>query len=278
MQDQYNRLGKGKAKDHKDKSKLMDWSHLVKIAKKSKEATDGLFGSYRVGPEFKKGVNLFDGWDFKVKQLKDPKKADDSAIWRVQKIVQGDGEIGTIDTKYGAVQSREPEKTLVWEVINEIAKAKRTELLETHKGWPGFAFDGKVFLQLFKESDKSRMRAKMWRLFITCIHEYIHTLEHSKHKKYSHSLGEKKGGKVLREGVTDYFTKIVVNQVNAQDPALAKIVEKDVWSGAPGEGIDLRKYGGYPESQNAEKMAGIVGFRNIAAAFFLGQVELIGKK
>jgi hypothetical protein len=33
----------------------------------------------------------------------------------------------------------------------------------------------------------------------------------------------------------------------------------------------------YPEAVNAERLVGVVGIRNVAAAFFLGQVDLTGK-
>jgi len=151
----------------------------------------------------------------------------------------------------------------------------RTELIETHKGWPGYAGGGKIFIQRFKDADDEVNRWSMWNFYQTFIHEYIHTLEHADYTAYRSGLAAQKGGFTLREGTTDYFTKIVWNSI-AIDDALRKKIEGPFHIAT--KKFAVQPVNTYKESQNAERLAGIVGLRNLAAAFFLGKVELIGKK
>ena len=277
---QYDRMGKGKAAQHADPKNLQDWGHIERVALASKKAVDAVFGEYTGGgkPAFVKNVNIFDAWDSKVKSLTaGGTAAEDAAVeWRVQKILSGHDEIAKIDTEHGAIQSRPAEAAIIKPIKDAVLVAKKAELLETHKGWSAFAGDGKVNIQLFKEGTAAKNRDVMWRLFRTVIHEYIHTLEHSDHVSYRKSLDEQKGGFTLREGDTDYFTKIVWSTINLSD----KVLQKEIEGAYHDPLVDhpMPGFGVYKESEYAERLAGIVGVRNIAAAFFAGKVELIGKK
>jgi hypothetical protein len=146
--------------------------------------------------------------------------------------------------------------------------------LETHKGWPGFADAGVVFVQLFKGGTPEKQRGERWDFFQTFIHEYIHTLEHPDHVAYRETLGPQAGGFTLREGTTDYFTKIVWASLTLDDALRARI-EGPV--NDPVKKFAVPALNTYREAINAERLAGVVGIRNVAAAFFLGKVSLIGK-
>jgi len=275
IEDQYNRLGKGKAEARKNPNNLHSWSTIEGLAEVSKAKTDAIFGDYNSGDPLKANQELFDGWEDKVRQFntRGPGYTNSKTKWRVQKIVQS-SRVKAINEKHGADQSQDPAKSIVTQVINELAIKHKDKLIETHKGWGGYASAGNIYLQRYKSSDNAKNRLYMWKYFRTIIHEYLHTLEHDDHKHYSHGLGEKQGGKTLREGVVDYFTNVVWGSLSV-DKTLQEAVEGPYYD--ENEDIKLPRFGVYPEAQNAARLAGLVGFRNVCAAFFLGKTELIGK-
>jgi hypothetical protein len=274
--DQFDSMGKGKAAAHADPTKIYDWKQIDIIAKESQSAVDAVFGEYKKGPQMKGGVTIMDAWADKEKQLTAGGKAaeDSSAVWRVNKILTGDKEVKKIDREHGVIQSRGPEKAIVDPIRTDMITKHRAELIETHKGWPGYEDSGKVFIQLFKESTDTANRRNMWDYYQTFIHEYIHSLEHANHIAYRGGKDEQKGGFTLREGVTDYFTKVVWSSINITD-ALRKTIEGPF--NDPVNKFAIPALNTYDEALNAERLAGVVGIRNVAAAFFLGRVNLIGK-
>lgn len=273
---QYNSMGKGRAALHADAKNLYDWAQVEGIANESKASVDKVFGEYKKGPALHKGVNIFDAWEDKVNQLTVGGKAkeDASAEWRVEKILAGDDAIQRLDQEHGAIQTRAAEAVIVDKIKADMVKKYRNELIETHKGWPGYAANGKIFIQIFKESSDAANKHNMWNFYRTFIHEYIHTLEHPDHVAYRAAMNEQKGGFTLREGVTDYFTKIVWNGITVDD-ALRKKIEGPL--NDPLNKVPIGPLNTYKESENAERLAGLVGVRNVAAAFFLGKIDLIGK-
>jgi hypothetical protein len=279
--DEYNAMGKDRAAAHADPAKLYNWSQIETVAKESQKAVDGVFGQYYSGaphPPLKKGVNIFDAWADKVATLTaGGKAAEDAAVdWRVTKILTGDDTVNLLDHEHGAIQTRAPEAAIVSRVKVAMIAKHRAKLIETHKGWPGYAdpASGRIFIQLFKGGTADQRRWDMWYFFQTFIHEYIHTLEDSAHVAYRGTMTEQKGDKTLREGVTDYFTKIVWNSITVDD-ALRATIEGPFHN--PVNKFAIQRLSTYRESQNAERLAGVVGLRNLMAAFFLGKVELIGK-
>jgi hypothetical protein len=263
----YNRYGKDKAAIHTDKTKLHDWLVVEAIAKESQAAAP---------KPLKKDVNIFDAWDKKVKDFTAGGKAeeDKQATWRINKILTGDDAVAALDKKYGAIQSRTDEKKIVDALRTAMFAKYRTELIETHKGWPAFEDDEKVYIQLFKGATDDEKKQDLWVYYQTFIHEYMHSLEDPAHIAYRNPMTEQKGNKTLREGTADYFTKIVWNSITIDDP-LRKKIEGALHD--PLKKVAVPPLNTYHESKNAERLAGIVGLRNLAAAFFLGKVELIGK-
>ncbi len=277
---QYDKLGKGKQALRSDPDNLHDTNDIDNLAKVSKRETDKVFGGLKKGPPLKFGKNIFDGWQKKQNSLKGKSAMEQSMIktgwarWRIQKIVEGPS-MAKINEKYGAIQSRDPEQIIVQQIITELSIKYRKEMVQTHLGWAGFADEGKIFLQRFKSGDSEKNRDFMWKNFGTIIHEYLHTLEHQRSKKHHEAMPEKKGGKVLREGVTDYFTKIVWNNLHFGNQPFRKEVEGPFYDKTKKNTPDIDYYA---EAKNAERIAGIVGVNNLMASFFLGKVELIGKR
>ena len=226
-------------------------------------------------PALVMNVNLFDAWKYKAKQFRRRgfKYTKDSINWRVQKIIESNSnDVADINKEHGADQSENPAKSILEGIQKEMVKKYRKELIETHKGWPGFASHGKVYIQLFKGQTDKENKKILWGLFQTCIHEYIHTLEHKNHVKYRNGMDDKQGGKVLREGITDYLTKIVWNGISFND-TLRQSVEGSYYDAK--KPFKVKSKGYYGEAINAEQLAGIVGLKNLLAAFFLGKTDLI---
>lgn len=264
---------------------VYDWGDIEKVGVQSKAAADASFGAYATGKPLKAtGVDakIKDAWEFKEKALAaDPAEAVDNATWRVTKILDGHAAITAIDTEHGAVQSRAEEKAIVDAIRTKIATARKAELVLIHKAWPAFASGNDVFIQRVQHTDakgavdKGEGRTYMWQQFQTIIHEYIHTIEHPEHVKYRSTLGAQNGGFTLREGTTDYFTKIAYNNTDRTNATLRKEVEGPFHEPAVVQPIPALHT--YRESVNAERAAGIVGLPNMCGAFFLGRVDLIGK-
>ena len=271
-QAEYDQLAAGKAGKRKKKD-LFGWAQIKEVAKRSKAATDAVFGKFAIGPPLAPGVSIHDAWETKVKSLKDEDSMNAAANWRVEKLLTGSPAVRQLDQQHGAIQSRDPERAIVARVKSEIVAQMRDELVETHKAWPAFAGGGVVNIQRFRAATDPQNRNEMWDLFQTVVHEYLHTLEHSRYRGYREKLSQQGGDFTLREGVTEYFTYTVLESVN-YDAALRAAVEGEFHDDTIEHPIP--KYHGYSQRANAEKLAGVAGARNVMAAFFLGDVEKIG--
>lgn len=272
VQQEYDYLAAGKAA-RRGPGDLLGWDHIRDVAARSKAATDAVFGKWAIGPPLAPGAGIHDAWDTKVTVLADPDAREAAANWRVEKLMTGHPRVAALDQQHGAIQSRGPEKAIVDRVKAEIVAARRDDLLEIHKAWPAFASGGEVNIQRFREATNEANREAMWDLFQTVVHEYLHTLEHSRHVTYRNTLEQQAGAFTLREGVVEYFTHTVLESITYDDP-LRTLVEGEFHEDAVRHQIP--NYRGYGERANAEKLAGVVGARNVMAAFFLGDVEKIG--
>nr|WP_238392016.1 MULTISPECIES: DUF4157 domain-containing protein [unclassified Mycolicibacterium] len=271
--------GKGAEVKHSAPGGLYDDSTVEGIAQEAQKAVTAVFGEYIKGKPaapLKMGVNIGDAFTKREASLKAGGTAadTDAADWRVQKLLDGNAEIKSADREYGAIQSRPAEKAIVDAIKRSMVAKYRDKLLETHKAWPGFEENNVVYVQLLKGGTPEAQRRERWDFFRTFIHEYIHSLEHPKHIAYREGIAARKGGFTLREGTTDYFTKIVWNSITI-DAALRARIEGPV--NDPAKPFMLLPLSTYDEADNAERLAGVVGIRNVAAAFFLGMVDLIGK-
>jgi Putative peptidoglycan binding domain len=262
---------------------LYSWSDIENVGVKSKEATDATFGNYARGHALKAtGIDakIKDAWEYKEALLKKPAEADAAADWRVDKLLTGEDTISAIDREHGAIQVRAPEKAIIDVVRTKIVGKRKADLLLIHKDWPGFQAKDKIYIQRIEQTDASGKvdkptgRDYMWQQFQTIIHEYLHTLEHPAHRTMRGPISAQKGGFVLREGTTDYFTKIAYNNTPLTQP-LRQAVEGPFHEKSVTHAVGPLTT--YREAANAERVAGIVGLPNLCGSFFLGQTELIGK-
>ncbi|HEX4453517.1 MAG TPA: peptidoglycan-binding domain-containing protein [Kofleriaceae bacterium] len=292
---QYKSLAKDKAAAHGDPKNLHQLSDVANAGLESKAKTDVVFGGYATGPAFDATTNLRDRWATEDKKIKDLETksaaggvaggaADGQlagiAKWRVQKIVNSNRQVADLNNDYGAIVSRGPEKAIVSAAIDDVAGKRGVELREIQKGWPGAADPDthEVFMQLFKSPDTKANRAFMWQSFQTLVHEYIHTLNHSRYRDYTAKLSktDPARGHTLREGATEYLTKTVLSTVNYSDASLRKQVEGPYHDPATADPPPV--YGGYAQAVEAEQVVGVVGASNMFSAYFLGDIELIGGK
>jgi hypothetical protein len=277
---QYDTMAKGKAADRADPKKAFDWKALEAVGAEAKREVDTVFGGYKMGKEVKQGTVLHDRWATQEKTINDAKakgdqaKIDEITEWRIQKIMNEVDAFRAVLKKHGALSYRAPEKAIIDKVHKELMKSREAELLEIHKAWPGSAGGGKIQLQLFKGANDMESRVLLWGLFQTIIHEYLHTITHKTYSDYADALGPPKD-QTLREGMTDVMTKTVWANVGITD-ALRQKIEGPLYDAA--NPVDIPALSTYGETSQAETLMGIVGQKNCYAAYFLGKVELIGKK
>ncbi|SHN27356.1 DUF4157 domain-containing protein [Mucilaginibacter sp. OK098] len=261
-----------------DPVNIESWSRIKDVAHLSKVNTDKVFGAYKKGAEFTPGTNLVDLFESEGDHMaKDATYADDMAI-DVLDAFLGYEPIKKINKAHGAVTSRAAENAILLKIKQGFLDTRKTDLFSIQKDWPGQAGGGVVQLQRYKGANNAENRTKMWDLFETCIHEYIHTLEAPAHvtyrnTKFAGDAGEHRGNRTLREGVTDYFTGMVWDTLTFDEP-LRSAVEGPYHEAKVKHQIAPRSK--YDETDNAERAAGIVGVKNLMAAFFSGRVDLIG--
>jgi hypothetical protein len=98
--------------------------------------------------------------------------------------------------------------------------------------------------------------------------------KHLTHVTFRQSLPEQRGGFVLREGMTDYFAKMVWDGL-AFDATLCAQIEGAFHDLANPTAHPVPRPARYDEWRNSERAVGIIGIRNAMAAFFLGRTDLI---
>jgi hypothetical protein len=284
--EQWERIGKGKADLRKDddskKKNLFTLNKAADVGLKSKQATDQVFGSWRVGPKLEAGKNLEDKYEHEDNDIK-ASSADenlDTAVWRVEKIVRADTDVAKLNAEHNVDRSRADEEGKIKGVEKKLATKYTDKLLDIQRAWPASAdpAKGKVYLQLFKAKTEGGNRAVLWRMFMTLIHEYLHTLEHSHWRTWrdAETKKDKSKGQMLLEGVTEFLTRIVLADVNPNDKALRKGVEGSYYD-EDADPPKLDRATGYQaDAERAEQMAGIVGVSNVYNAYFVGQTQFLG--
>jgi len=253
---------------------IHDWSELENVAGASKRETDRVFGTYKVGAVFTEASGrLRDAFEDEGDKITNQAGYADYIVRDLTSYALNT-EMDDINTQHGADPSRGPEAAINARVRSAYAAANRQQVLESHIAWPGLADGGQVSLQRHTAPDNAGNRTFLWQQFGTVIHEYIHTLEHADHIAYRGGLDEQSGGLTLREGMCDYFTKMVWETVDF-NPVLRGEVEGPYHEVGTVHPVPADP-GYYDSVAEAERGVGVVGFRNAAAAFFLGETSLIG--
>jgi hypothetical protein len=198
----------------------------------------------------------------------------------VEKIVRADTDVAKLNAEHNIDRSRGEDEGKIKGVEKKLATKYTDKLLDIQRAWPASAdpAKGKVYLQLFKAKTEGGNRAVLWRMFMTLVHEYLHTLEHSKWRTWrdAEAKKDKSKGQTLLEGVTEFLTRIVLADVNPNDKALRKGVEGSYYDDDADPPKLDRATGYQADAERAEQMAGIVGVSNLYNAYFVGQTQFLG--
>lgn len=273
-------------------------THIDRVAADAQSETDSVYGSYYGSrPAFAVGTNIRDAFTTRDAGISaSTANADWAANFRVLKLLNGNRDIADINRQHGAIHTRSTEWGLIAPILGfplvpvlteaendsaaphvttGIVGTRRAELLDIHRNWPAFAGGGTIFLDRMKAATDAENRDKMYDLFGTVIHEYIHTLEHADHVAFRRTLRARQGGFVLREGMTEYLAKRVWDRVDFNS-ARRTLIEGVFQDPLNPDGHSIALPPRYDEWRNAGRAAMIVGLDNALAAFFLGRVDLIG--
>jgi len=266
---------------------FFSWSALEAPAKAAKDVVDKLYGSNYGGPSAKPamthaGGNLIDQWTDEVATNAGLTAAQqkDKASQKVEYLI--DSNCDTINHEHSAVPSAPAEKAIITPIIASFVASPTAiqVLLDLDIGWRGAQLLGKVYLQRFKSADPNAAKAKevnrvgMWKLFQTCIHEYIHTLAHPDFNTWARTFraaGDNTRYNALTEGFDDFFT------LNVRKTVVPTTVQATVEGPfANGNPPAPDTSGVYPSVVQAEQVVAIVGIKNAQAGYFGGKTKLLG--
>lgn len=155
------------------------------------------------------------------------------------------------------------------------------KLNDIRRGWDAGAGPGalgSIDVQIFKKENPEEDRDSLWDSFQTLIHEYIHTLRSGPYTAYANSFGDGPEYNTLMEGVDTLLDEVVWENVapRVTDPALRLAVEGPAYAKEEPINVISASRRRYPSHAEAMKLVGIVGIRNLYAAYFQGDIEKIG--
>lgn len=248
------------------------------------------------GKLIKPAGQIHDAWKSEQSQLKsDPSHQGESAKFWMFYLLQNDTSskgVSSINYQHHASPEfkedtpQNPEARTIATVARRFILRDAKRLAEIGRGWPAFNTGrGNISLQLFKDPDEKEDRKFLWGQFQTVIHEYLHTLANPKYDKYAESIGGEKTteGNTLIEGVDSLLTETVWSKAKPRAPlpeTREKVEPEAFHAGKPFDAslvpdISSQRYSTFP---NAVKLVSVVGTRNLYAAYFYGDVKLIGGK
>jgi hypothetical protein len=156
-----------------------------------------------------------------------------------------------------------------------------TDLNDTIHSWPAEAATGTVFIQPFQQMTTAKeKREKRWELFTTLIHEMMHILTHPNYNAAADKIGGT-GQKVLIEGFAEVMRTELWSgpgklRTRIGSPEMAPLRQQVEGGAMPYDATAVKDHGYYDQLADATQIDAKVGHDNAKAAFFLGQVELMG--
>ncbi len=260
------------------------WSTIEGPARAAKLATDNVYasnygGAAAVPPLTHAGGNLLDRWEDETatQAAMNPAQLRTHAIHLVEYLI--DAQCTAINREHSAVPSAAAERADLTPVIDSFVDtpAKVQILSEIDIGWPGTQRGGQISLQRLRSQNadptaaQEENRVRLWRLFHTSIHEYLHLLAHPRYRTWANGL-DRSRSHTLMEGFCDFFT-LNVRSALALTPAMIADIEGPYANGNPPPALTP---GVYASHAQAEQVVSIVGIRNAQAAYFRGQVSAMG--
>jgi hypothetical protein len=277
---------------HRDPARVDPMSRFLEIANAAKAEADHVFGGYASGPAFTTG-NLKDWWEDAEQALSHmtPEQQKTRMQGWLKHLMVSDQTLADINRVHGAIPSRtqvspgerEAEATILdrirTTITNDATKLRR--LMDIYRGWDGMQRPGTVYLQRFRASNALEQRRQYWDMFQVSIHEYMHSLMHPAYRTYAMSFAgaESEQYNTLVEGVACLLAETVWPRVQPRvtDPALRARVESAAYAALPFDPntVPEPRFRRYPAHDQAMRLADVTGIRNLYAAFFRGQTQLI---
>lgn len=305
-------VGRGPA-EHADPAKTHKLQEMEDLGNVSKKETDAVFGAYYDAashPSLKadkpgKRGSLHDLWADTEKDLKDPKfkkhrrplaKALLFYFFQSNGGVQAINRAHNADPQFTAEDEPKPVNDEAKDLDKLAKEFTRTDkqverLNHIDRGWDASAGGGHINIQLFRPqvtpqdppgtTAEAKDKDFMWDMFQTLIHEYIHTLVHSKYETYAKSFGGTQSNQynTLMEGVDSLLTETVWSNIEPRvsDKDLRKKVEGALYTDKNWITVrhaSRRRYASYSQ---AVSLVNVVGIRNLYAAYFMGETDKIGE-
>jgi hypothetical protein len=249
---------------------LMQVPDIDRVAAAAKQVTDAVFGNFSVGEPLEYGDNVRDLFEVRGAQLGVAGGGTRAANEEIRRILEGDV-VREIDRQHGAVQNGAAESALLLPFIDRVTQERFGQLLAIYQHWPGVEDEG-INIQRFWDRNRNPQedRNKLYHLFGTMIHEYLHGLEHDDYQDFYESA-EGPQQKVLSEGMTDYWAKMVWDGLTF-DPALRQSIEGPLYDPAAAAG-SIPEPPRYAELADAAQLVNTIGAQFAAEAYFHGRTD-----
>jgi hypothetical protein len=238
------------------------------------------------------GRNLLDAYDPQDRRLTGSAVSAESVLWWM--VDQGNAPSIKEAQNFTPSDWNAQEKWLYHQVINPVARSRGADLrLFDRFGFALAPGRGRVLIGAMADAQGGNPgnaaptpleeRIALWDGWQTLVHEYIHTLEHPTHLS---ARGASPASTVLNEGMTEYFTKQVLDRGIPQaqaDEALRRQVEglaasdpappltPDVMAATYNYNATYR-----PHVNRILQIVPTVREEGLRAAFFQGHVEYLG--
>ena len=276
-------LYKGAAAEKADheKGQTFEMSHMVDIGNAAKGAVDSVFGSYAVGPKFEAGVNLKDRLE--ADTAAQAEMGEDARYWaaysRAEYFMNAYDHFEKIDREHNANRTRAKEKGIIEEVLDRIARKNEKKIMVISASFPAsMSRKGVMKIQRVKTGDTAKDRELLWTKFGSAVHEYLHSLTHSRWHAFrdQKDQSDPQAGHALAEGAAEFLTRVALSTVNLHDEKLRSTVEGSLPEDESFQPNADREGKYDPAYQRISRLVGTVGTYNFYAAYFLGQTQLIG--
>jgi Domain of unknown function (DUF4157)/LysM domain len=158
--------------------------------------------------------------------------------------------------------------------------ANQPDIDDAIHSWPGENSDH-VYIQPWGPTDPKEIRKARWDLFTILLHEMLHSLQHPNYVAAFNALGGT-ANELLKEGMLDVMRRDMWDPGGGnlgawlQTPPAAGVRTKVEGATLPVDATAIVYHNDYENLPDAQSVVAKVGLDNCKAAFFLGQVDLLG--
>jgi uncharacterized protein DUF4157 len=253
---------------------LFGWDLIQVVANQAKQSTDAVFGGYAQKPPITSGEDLEDMWDHMSGVDHLEKSGQDLiAQHRVEVLLDQSRQVAEVNRAHHVRADRPAEMKIRAKIIEILAQKHFRTLLLIHKATPAGHNQehGKTHIQRDTGRSPAENRQRLWEHYTALVHEYIHSLAHEKWIEWHAGLMTGLGPQI-NEGATETLAQIVLSQTTQEH--YAQVFGKYHEGQAPERKI-IPRYTAAKET--IDRVVAVLGIRSLFNAYFLGQVELLGK-